>query len=99
MVLVWQAYKSDLDRVYPMFAVMSQQLGDVPTKSTAIDLLPPSISSSAIDVKYPCLVDQLTPRYLILWASDGAQFKLSYPQPFNQNLYDYLTFKHRCCCV
>ena len=91
MILVWQAYNSDLGRAYPMFALSSQQVNDVPTDKSAIALIPPAISSSAIEGKYPCAVDQLTPRFLTLWASDGAQFRLSYPQPFSQNLYDYLT--------
>lgn len=91
MSLAWQSYISDLGRTYPMFAVSVGQINDVPSNVNALGLIPESVSSTAIDLKYPCAVDQLTPRYLILWASDGGQFQLSYPQPFSLNLYDFLT--------
>lgn len=91
MVFVWLSYRSDLSRAYPMFALSSRQINDVPTDIDPISLLPPAIANNAIKVKNPCAVDLLIPRYLILWTSDGAQFQLTYPQPFSQNLYDYLT--------
>lgn len=91
MVLVWQNYSSDLDRAYPMFALSSRQVNDVPTNLNSIDLLPPAIRNRAIEVKNACAVSLLTPRTLILWASDGAQFEITYPQPFSQALYDFLT--------
>lgn len=91
MVDVWQNYNSDLGRAYPMFALSSLQVLEVPTDINPVDLLPPAIRVKAIEVKNACSVEGLTPRTLILWTSDGAQFRLSYPQPFSQNLYDYLT--------
>ena len=91
MVKVWQNYTSDLGRAYPMFALSIQQVNDVPSQIDPVTLLPSSIQQKAIAVKNACSVGGMTPRYLILWTSDGAQFKLTYPQPFSQNLYDYLT--------
>lgn len=91
MVLVWQNYNSDLGRAYPMFAIESEKINDVPTDINSLYLLPTAIRVKAIEVKHSCSVGGLTPRYLILWASDGAQFRLSYPQPYSQALYDYLT--------
>ena len=90
-MLIWQGYRTDLGRVYPMFALSSSQLNDVSSNIDPISLLPNAIVSELIENKYPCAVDGLTPRYLILWDSNGAQFQLSYPQPFSQNLFDFLT--------
>ena len=90
-MLVWQSYKTDLNRSYPMLAVEMEQLNEVPSELNAIDLLPSEIASQLIENQYPCAVDGLTPRYLILWDSNGAQFQMSYPQPFSQNLFDFLT--------
>ena len=91
MVGVWQNYSSDLDRAYPMFALSSRQVNDISTNLNPLDLLPPAIRNKAIEVKNACAVSLLTPRSLILWTSDGAQFQITYPQPFSQALFDYLT--------
>ena len=90
-MLVWQNYKTDLGRAYPMFALDGKVVGDKPTNIDPINLLPKSISLELIDVEYPCAVDGLTPRFLILWTIDGGQFQLNYPQPFSQNLFEFLT--------
>ena len=90
-MLVWRDYKTDLDRVYPMFALSIRQLNDVPSDIDPVSLLPEAIASQLIENKYPCGVEGLTPRYLILWDSNGAQWRLNYPQPFSQNLFDFLT--------
>ena len=90
-MLVWRSYLTDLGRAYPMYALSLLQVNDIPTNINPVDLLPPVISANLIDVKYPCGVGLLTPRYLVLYANDGAQFELTYPQPFSQNLFDYLT--------
>lgn len=74
-----------------MFALSSLQVNDVPSAINPVDLLPPAIAVKAFEVKNSCSVGGLTGRRLILWASDGAQFSLVYPQPFSQALYDYLT--------
>ena len=44
-----------------------------------------------VEVKYPCSVQALTPRMIKIFASDEAQFLISYWQPFNQALFDHLT--------
>lgn len=90
-MLVWRGYKTDLDRVYPMFALSSVQLNDVLSNIDPVSLLPEAIASQLIENKHPCGVDGLTPRYLIFWDKNGASFKLNYPQPFSQNLFDFLT--------
>lgn len=90
-MLVWQGYRTDLDKAYPMFALSLNRLNDVPSNIDPISLLPEAIASGLIENKYPCSVNGLTPRYLIIWDSLGAQFQLSYPQPFSQNLFDFLT--------
>ena len=91
MARVWKSYISDGSRIYPIFGLSVRQLNDVPSDTNPVELLPKSIRNQLIEVKYPCGVQGLTPRYLILCASDGGQFQLSYPQPFTQNLYDFLT--------
>jgi hypothetical protein len=91
MIEVWQNYRSDLGRAYPMFSVIKLQVNDVPTNINPISLLPQTTRSLIRRVKNACSVGGLTQRYLILYLSDGAQFKLSYPEPFSQDLYDYLT--------
>lgn len=91
MIKVWQNYTSDLGRAYPMFALSVTQVNDVDTNLNPINLLPPAIRDRRIEVKNACAVNLLTPRSLILWTSDGAQFQITYPQPFSQALFDYLT--------
>ena len=98
-MLVWQNYLTDLGRAYPMYVLSAQQINDIDTNINPVDLLPPAILANLIDVQHPCGVDLLTPRYLVLYTIDGAQFKLNYPQPFSQNLFDYLTLNFRCSCV
>lgn len=90
-MLVWQNYRSDLGRAYPMYALSIFQTNDVDSSVNPIDLLPTAIQALAIEVKYPCGVSGITPRQLSLWASDGANFTLTYPVPFDENLAQYLT--------
>ena len=91
MVKTYLTYQSDLARVYPMFALSVQQINDVPTDIDPVDLMPPVILANLIDISNPCAVAGLTPRKLALWLSDGAQFLLTYPQPFSDQLAVYLT--------
>lgn len=91
MVLCWRSYQTDLDRAYPMFALSIRQINEVVSEFNPLSNLPNSISQLLIEVNNPCAVGGLTPRQLALFASDGGQFLLSYPQPFNQALFDYLT--------
>ncbi len=90
-MLVWRGYQTDLGRVYPMFALSRSQLNEVSSDIDPVTLIPESIQNKLLENKYPCGVEGLTPRYLILWDTNGAQFKLNYPQPFSQNLFDFLT--------
>jgi hypothetical protein len=91
MVQAFLAYQSDLARVYPMFALSVVQVNDIPTDINPVDLLPQALHSNLIDISNPCAVYGLTPRKLALWLSDGAQFLLTYPQPFSDQLAVYLT--------
>lgn len=91
MALVWHNYRTDLSRSYPMFSLSVEQVNDVSTSVNPIDLLPSAITNNLMRVSNPCAVGGLTPRVLILWLTDGAQFQLTYPQPFSENLADYLT--------
>ncbi len=91
MAQVWIAYRTDLGRVYPMFALSINQINDVATEINPIDLLPPSVLNDLIVISNPCAVAGLTPRKLALWLRDGAQFLLTYPQPFSDQLAVYLT--------
>ena len=91
MAQVWASYLSDLGRAYPMVSIQIAQVNDVPTDTNPLDLLPPAILDQVLRVSMPCAVDGITPRKLSLWLSDTAQFLISYPQPFSENLADYLT--------
>ena len=91
MVLVWRSYATDLGRAYPFYALSVQQINDVSSNIDPLTLLPPAILSQSIELKNSCTVGGLTPRKLLLWTIDGAQFELTYPQPFSENLADYLT--------
>ena len=91
--MLWISYKSDLDRVYPMLPINIEQLNDVPTLVNPISFLPDAIIELIAVNLDPCLVKGLEPRQLILWLSDGSQFKLSYPVPFNLDLADFLNAK------
>ncbi len=91
MVQVWTNYLTDLGRAYPMYALSARQVNDLSSDIDPLDLLPPAILNGLLKVKHPCGVGGLTPRYLILYTNDGAQFQVSYPTPFSQNLFDYLT--------
>lgn len=90
-MLVWREYQSDLGRAYPMYALTLRQINNVSTAINPIDLLPTANKNKVIEVKNACAVPLLIPRLLVLFASDGAQFELTYSEPFNQSLYDYLT--------
>lgn len=91
MIQVWRNYFTDLSRAYPMYALSIEQINNTSTPTNPIDLLPPAILTNLMEVKYPCAVRELTPRQLVLFASDGGQFRLNYPLPFSQTLSDYLT--------
>ena len=91
MALVWQNYQTDLGRSYPMFSLAVGQINDVPSNINPVDLLPPAVTNSLLRVRTSCAVNGLTPRVLILYLTDGAQYRLTYPQPFSENLADYLT--------
>jgi hypothetical protein len=91
MALVWLAYRTDLDRVYPMFALSIDQINDVATEINPIDLLPPQVLNDLIEISNPCAVAGLTPRKLALWLRDGAQFLINYPVPFSEQLAGQLT--------
>lgn len=86
MVKVWQAYFTDLGRVYPMFALSINQINDVPTDINPIDLLPNYVKNNLIEIGLPCAVAGLTPRKLALWLSNGTQLSLNYPVPFSAEL-------------
>ena len=92
MAQVWRSYLTDLSRAYPMYALSARQVNDISSNIDPLSLLPPAILNNLLNVKNPCGVRGLTPRYLILYTNDGAKFQLSYPTPFNQNLFNYLTF-------
>ncbi len=91
MAQVWQSYLSDLGRSYPMLGVSVAQVNDISTNTNPLELLPTAIQDSWMRVRNVCDVPGLTPRVLILWLGDGSQFRLTYPQPFSENLADYLT--------
>lgn len=91
MVQVWLAYQTDLDRVYPMFAVSIDQINDMATEINPLDLLPDQVLNNLIEMDYPCAVAGLTPRKLVLWLRDGAQFLINYPIPFDDSLAQELT--------
>ena len=90
-MLVWQNYRTDLGRSYPLFSLTVGQVNEVSTQINPVDLLPNAITNSLLRVRNACAVGGLTPRMLMLWTTDGAQFQVSYPQPFSENLADYLT--------
>jgi hypothetical protein len=91
MVSAWRSYQTDLERAYPMFALSINQVNDVPTDIDPVALLPVYVLDNLVDIQYPCGVAGLTPRKLALWLSDGAQFLLSYPVPFDLELAQFLT--------
>ena len=91
MVQVWRSYVTDLERIYPFFALSIVQVNDISTSFTGLDLLPPTVLSDVINIGNPCAVEGLTPRYLSLFASDGGQFRINYPIPFTNALAQYLT--------
>ncbi len=91
MPLVWRNYITDLGRSYPMYALTFFQVNDVPSDLDILSLLPPAVQDELIEVKYPCGVEMLTARTLTLFTSDGGQFRLNFPRPFDQGLFDNLT--------
>jgi hypothetical protein len=93
MAQVWASYFSDLGRAYPMVSIQIIQVNEVPTNINPLDLLPPTILAQILRVSMPCGVNGLTLRKLSLWLGDGAQFLISYPQPFSENLADYLNLQ------
>ncbi len=94
-MLVWQSYFTDLGRAYPMFALSSYQINGVPSGVNPVDLLPSAVTKDLMENKYPCAVKQLTPRSIVLFTSDGGQFRVNYPQPFSIALFDYLTINNQ----
>ena len=91
MALVWLNYQTDLGRSYPMVNLSVGQVNEVDSNINPIDLLPPAVISQVRRVRNSCAVADLTSRVLMLWLIDGAQYRLTYPQPFSQNLFDFLT--------
>lgn len=91
MVLLWRSYRSDLDRIYPFYAVSVRQLNDISTTINPLDLLPTADKSEIIDFFNPCSVPGLLSRQIHLFDSDGAEFQFNYWQPFSQTLFDHLT--------
>lgn len=74
-----------------MFVLNVGQVNDIDSSINPIDLLPPAITDSLRQVRNTCAVSGLTPRVLILWTTEGAQFRLTYPVPFSEDLADLLT--------
>ena len=91
MVQVWRSYLTDLGRAYPMYRLGVSQVNELSTSFDALSLLPPSVLTNLIEVKSSCPVNNLIPRSLIIFAIDGAQFRVNYPVPFDQGLSDFLT--------
>lgn len=91
MVQVWNNYLTDLGRAYPMYALAVSQINDVDSSFNPLDLLPPGVLTNLIKVKNSCPVTLLTPRSLLLFATDGGQFRINYPVPFDRTLFDFLT--------
>ena len=89
-MLVWQNYRTDLGRSYPLYALGVSQVNNVESNINPVDLLPLNITNDLRKFKHSCSVEGLTPRVLILWATDGAQFRVSYPIPFSDDLANYL---------
>ena len=67
-----------------------RQLNEVSTDIDPISLLPVADEFNTKEVKNSCAVPGLTPRSIIIYGSDDAQFLLTYPRPYSQNLYDHL---------
>ena len=88
---IWQFYRTDAGRMYPFYAVSARQVNDISTNLNPLDLLPSNDLTQLINFSNPCSVPGLTPRKIMLYAVDGAQFLINYWQPFNQNLFDFLT--------
>ena len=91
MARVWQTYVTDCGRAYPLYPLSVRQVNQVLTAINPLDLLPNNDLLQLNDVKHPCSISNLTPRAISIWDVDGAQFLINYWQPFNQDLYDWLT--------
>lgn len=89
-MLVWQNYLTDLGRAYPLFPLSITQVTNVDTNINPVDLLPTAITAEVRRVRNSCPVPGLTPRQLLLYTSDRAQFRLTFPVPFSQTISDYL---------
>lgn len=91
MARVWQTYVTDCGRAYPLYPLSVRQVNQVLTAINPLDLLPNNDLLQLNDVKHPCSISNLTPRAISIWDAEGAQFLINYWQPFNQDLYDWLT--------
>ncbi len=91
MVRVWREYRTDLGRAYPFLALYTVQINDVTSNVNPIELLPDLVTNNLFELKNSCGVEGLTLRSILLFTSDGGQFRVNYPTPFNEALFDYLT--------
>ena len=91
MARAFTNYICDLDRAYPMYPMSVVQKGDIATNLDPVSLLPDTIVNSIRTTRHVCAVPGLTARKLSLWTSEGANFTIDYPQPFDEVLAIYLT--------
>ena len=90
-MLVWQSYTTDMGRAYPMFPILFRQENETSSNLNIFALLPESDRRTVLDVKHSCRVGGLTGRQIKIFAADGARYSLTYYQPFNRTLENYLT--------
>ena len=87
-MLVWRDYRTDIGRTYPFMPLSVRQLNQVSTDLDPLTLISVADAQNIVELKNGCSVPGLTPRKIIIHASDDAIFSLDYYRPFNQALFN-----------
>lgn len=91
MVLVWRSYRTDLGRVYPLYPFAVGQANDTVSDIDPLTFLPSTVTADLVEQNNSCPVAGLAARILSIWDKNGANWRINYPVPFNENLANALT--------
>ena len=90
MATVWQQYTTDLGRIYTFVSISIVISNQQSTNLQLADFLSNADLDAIVSHKISCSVPNLTPRKIMIFASDRSQWLFNYYEPFSQELEDSL---------
>lgn len=93
MASLWQQYRTDTGAIFPFVPLGIVQLneGEIVSNFSPLSALPPDDLNGIVELETACNVPDMTYRQIILYASDGGQFRINYYLPFSDTLFARLS--------